>query len=401
MSNDIKNDNKINDLLDVLQIGYKSDEKLLVNILMRLMKQNEKTKKVLLDDIEDEFENFLLDETDYENIFNFLKENGYELITNEITDEDIDFDKLDEEIKRNISDKEVDDLNYKESLEDKQIYGSNANSNKIDSVKSYMSSFNEFPLLTKEKEVELAKRYKENHDLSAREELINCNWRLVISVARNYIGANLSFMDLVHAGNMGLMKAVDKFDYTKGFKFSTYATPWIRQSIKRAIDDQSRTVRIPVHVVENYNKIKKVERRLTQEYGREPTVEEISNVLNDENFTPEKIRYIQSYLVDTMSLQDTVSKDDSESTMEDFVADPEDLSPIEYSINQLNIEEIESALKQLKPREEEIIRLRYALLDNKNYTLAEIGDLYTLSRERIRQIEREALRHLKKILKEN
>ena len=264
-----------------------------------------------------------------------------------------------------------------------------------DSVKSYLKEIGQYQLLSAEEEKELAKRILQG-DKEARDKLINSNYRLVVSIAKHRIGRGMPFLDLISEGNLGLMKAVKKFDYTKNFKFSTYATWWIKQAINRAIADQARTIRIPVHMVETINKISKVSRQLVQKLGREPTAEEISNEMKDipGDFSPEKIREIQRISSDPVSLETPIGEED-DSKLGDFVEDKESISPTDYTTKSMLRAKLNEVLSELTDREERVLRLRYGLDDNRPRTLEEVGKEFGVTRERIRQIEAKAIRKLK------
>jgi RNA polymerase primary sigma factor len=260
-----------------------------------------------------------------------------------------------------------------------------------DPVKMYLKEIGRVPLLKPEDEPEIAKRIEEG-DEEARSILISSNLRLVVSIAKKYVGRGMLFLDLIQEGNMGLVKAVEKFDYTKGFKFSTYATWWIRQAITRAIADQARTIRIPVHMVETINKLTRVQRQLVQELGRDPSAEEISARMD--GISPEKVREIQKIALEPVSLETPIGEED-DSHLGDFIEDKDALSPDQYASNQLLKDEINNVLSGLTEREEKVLRLRFGLYDGRTRTLEEVGKEFNVTRERIRQIEAKALRKLK------
>lgn len=263
-----------------------------------------------------------------------------------------------------------------------------------DSVQMYLREIGRVALLTGEEEVQLAKR-KEKNDVAAKQKLAEANLRLVVSIAKKYVGrsANLSLLDLIQEGNIGLFRAVEKFDYRKGYKFSTYATWWIRQAITRAIADQSRTIRIPVHMVETINKFSQITRRLVQDLGREPLPEEIAAEMGVE---VEKVRHIMKISQDTVSLETSVGDDDDESTLRDFIEDTETVLPSQAAGRQLLKEYVKDILVELSPREQKILKLRFGLEDGVTHTLEEIGQEFGVTRERIRQIEAKALEKIKK-----
>ncbi len=256
-----------------------------------------------------------------------------------------------------------------------------------DSIQMYLREIGKIPLLTAEEEVALAKR-KEKNDKEAEKILIEANLRLVVSIAKKFTGKSLSLLDLIQEGNIGLFRAVKKFEYRKGFKFSTYATWWIRQAITRALADQSRTIRIPVHMVETINKFQQVERELIQELGREPLPEEIAAEMGQEL---DKVRHIIKISQDTVSLETSVGDDDEDSTLEDFIEDIKNITPDRAAALQLLRDYVKDIVKDLNPREQKILELRFGLTDGVSHTLEEVGKEFDVTRERIRQIEAKAL----------
>lgn len=259
-----------------------------------------------------------------------------------------------------------------------------------DPVRMYLKEIGRVPLLTAEEEVELAKRIEQG-DEEAKRRLAEANLRLVVSIAKRYVGRGMLFLDLIQEGNMGLIKAVEKFDFRKGFKFSTYATWWIRQAITRAIADQARTIRIPVHMVETINKLIRVQRQLLQDLGREPTPEEIAE---DMDLTPEKVREILKIAQEPVSLETPIGEED-DSHLGDFIEDQEATSPADHAAYELLKEQLEDVLDTLTDREENVLRLRFGLDDGRTRTLEEVGKVFGVTRERIRQIEAKALRKLR------
>jgi len=259
-----------------------------------------------------------------------------------------------------------------------------------DPVRLYLKEIGKVPLLTGDQEMALARRMEAGDDL-AKKELAEANLRLVVSIAKRYVGRGMSFLDLIQEGNLGLIKAVEKFDYTKGFKFSTYATWWIRQAITRAIADQARTIRIPVHMVETINKLIRVSRQLLQEYGREPTPAEIGKEMG---FSEEKVREIQKIAQDPVSLETPIGEEE-DSHLGDFIPDEDAPAPAEAASYALLKEQLIEVLNTLTEREEKVLRLRFGLDDGRARTLEEVGKEFNVTRERIRQIEAKALRKLR------
>lgn len=353
-----------------------------------------------------------LDDDTLDDLYNWIDENMIEFIDGDELDEaDLNEDDLNDE-----------DLGEEDSIAEEisqlEKTFANASHAKInDPVKMYLKEIGQIPLLDPKEEPIIARQIQEgeqakedikNPDLSeeekkklakiiadgeeAKQTLISSNLRLVVSIAKKYVGRGMLFLDLIQEGNCGLIKAVEKFDYTKGFKFSTYATWWIRQSITRAIADQARTIRIPVHMVETINKLTRIQRQLVQDLGRDPMPEEIAEKM--ENISAEKVREIQKIALDPVSLETPIGEED-DSHLGDFIEDKDTLSPDDYTNNQLLKDEINAVLQGLTEREEKVLRLRFGLLDGRTRTLEEVGKEFNVTRERIRQIEAKALRKLK------
>jgi RNA polymerase primary sigma factor len=262
-----------------------------------------------------------------------------------------------------------------------------------DSIQMYLKEIGRVPLLSPVEEIELAKR-KERGDREAEKKIIEANLRLVVSIAKRFAGAKgLSLLDLIQEGNIGLFRAVEKFEYRKGYKFSTYATWWIRQAITRALADQSRTIRIPVHMVETINKFTQIERQLVQDLGREPMAEEIAAEMGEEL---DKIRHIIKISQDTISLETTVGEDEEDSTLEDFIEDVKNVTPDRSAALELLKDYVKEVISTLSPREQKILEMRFGLVDGIAHTLEEVGQEFDVTRERIRQIEAKALERIRR-----
>ena len=353
-----------------------------------------------------------LDDDTMDDLYNWIDENLIEFIDGEELDED---EVLDDDL--NDEDLDEEDSIAEEISQLEKTFANSSHAKINDPVKMYLKEIGQIPLLDPKEEPIIARQIQEgeeakeamkNPDLSdeekkklakviadgeqAKQTLISSNLRLVVSIAKKYVGRGMLFLDLIQEGNCGLIKAVEKFDYTKGFKFSTYATWWISQSITRAIADQARTIRIPVHMVETINKLTRVQRQLVQDLGRDPLPEEIAEKM--ENISAEKVREIQKIALDPVSLETPIGEED-DSHLGDFIEDKDTLSPDDYTNNQLLKDEINAVLQGLTEREEKVLRLRFGLLDGRTRTLEEVGKEFNVTRERIRQIEAKALRKLK------
>ena len=336
-----------------------------------------KKKKNMLEyqEISDFFADMQLDSDKFEKILDFLEANNIDVLR--ITDDDADDDIL----------LEVDD---DDEIEVEKIDLSVPDGVSIeDPVRMYLKEIGKVPLLSAEEEIELAKRM-ELGDQEAKKRLAEANLRLVVSIAKRYVGRGMLFLDLIQEGNLGLIKAVEKFDYRKGYKFSTYATWWIRQAITRAIADQAKTIRVPVHMVETINKVVRARRTLTQELGREPSNKEIAEMLGEDE---DRVTEIMSFSQDPVSMEAPVG-DEDDSHLGDFVQDSNALSPEENAIAEMRNKQISLAMKDLTDREQEVITLRFGLDGNQPHTLEEVGQMFHVTRERIRQIEAKALRKL-------
>ena len=291
---------------------------------------------------------------------------------------------------------ELSDLSEEEELSDEEleITVDNVDAFADDSVRLYLREIGKIPLLSQEEELELAKKAAKGNK-KAKDKMVEANMRLVVSIAKRYSGRGLDFLDLIQEGNTGLLRAVEKFDPDKGFKFSTYATWWIRQAITRAIADQARTIRIPVHMVETINKVLRATRKLTQELNREPTIAEVAEEMDME---PEKVEYVMKIKQDIASLDQSVGRDgdDEDSVLGDFVEDEERISPEDSAANQILKEQLAEIISTLSEREQKIIKLRFGIGGGRPHTLEEVGAEFSVTRERIRQIEAKALSKLRK-----
>ncbi len=328
-------------------------------VVKQVIAENKKRGSITTDALFDKLDKFQATASELEEIYKTFDDNGIQIVNEYERDKDL-YDQLMQEISMD------------------------------DPVKMYLKDIGKVPLLQAEEETELAKRMMEG-DESAKRLLSEANLRLVVSIAKRYMGRGMQFLDLIQEGNLGLMKAVEKFDYQKGFKFSTYATWWIRQAITRAIADQARTIRIPVHMVETINKQTRIARRLLQELGREPTPEEIANEMG---VSEERVREIQKIAQDPVSLETPIGEED-DSHLSDFIEDEGSAAPTDAVSFTMLKEQLIGVLDTLTPREEKVLRLRYGLDDGRPRTLEEVGKEFNVTRERIRQIEAKALRKLR------
>ena len=389
------------------------------SIKKRFLKQGKAQGYINTGDVMDATSHLDLTDDEFAGLIDYFRANKIEIEDDSEGEEDLDsfddepsMDVSDDELEHEMEEDEAEDSDEDNLSEEDKEVAAITDFSKIgigevkvnDSVKMYLKEIGKVNLLSAQEETELAKRivaaskpnateWEKADGKAAKDQLINANLRLVISIAKHYVGRGMHFLDLIQEGNMGLIKAVEKFDYTKGFKFSTYATWWIRQAITRAIADQARTIRIPVHMVETINKMTRVQRQLVQELGREPTAEEISDKM-DGSLSPDRIREIQRIALEPVSLETPIGEED-DSHLGDFIEDKEAQSPEEYTTKSLLKDELYKVMEELTDREERVLRLRYGLDDNRPRTLEEVGREFGVTRERIRQIEAKAIRKLR------
>ena len=358
-----------------------------------LIEKGKKQGSLTLDEIMGAFSNTELDKDKVENLYETLGNLGIEILETKTEKVEIDFsadddltldmDSIDDDMDEKL--KKEDDIDM-----DKLDLSLPKGISIDDPVRMYLKEIGKIPLLKPHEEVELAKRMLEGDEI-AKQRLVEANLRLVVSIAKRYVGRGMLFLDLIQEGNLGLIKAVEKFDYVRGFKFSTYATWWIRQAITRAIADQARTIRIPVHMVETINKLIRVSRQLLQELGRDPKPEEIAKEME---MSEEKVREIMKIAQDPVSLETPIGEEE-DSHLGDFIPDEDALAPAEAAAYSLLKDQIEEVLGSLNEREQKVLKLRFGLEDGRARTLEEVGKEFDVTRERIRQIEATALRKLR------
>ena len=350
----------------------KTEEEIANNKVYNILKKAKENGKITYGELASQLGDVTPDQID--KVFDVFEELGVDVLKDD-TDDEPDIEDLEE-----VEEIKLDDMNAT-SMEGISV---------DDPVRMYLREIGRIPLLTFDEELDLAKRILEN-DEEAKQKLAESNLRLVVSIAKKYVGRGMLFLDLIQEGNMGLIKAVEKFDYTKGFKFSTFATWWIRQAITRAIADQARTIRIPVHMVETINKLIRTSRHLLQQLGREPTPEEIAKEMD---MPVEKVMEIQKIAQDPVSLETPIGEED-DSHLGDFIPDDESPAPQDSAAYTLLKEQLEEVMQTLTPREAKVLKLRFGLEDGKARTLEEVGREFKVTRERIRQIEAKALRKLR------
>ena len=350
-----------------------TEEEIANNKVYNILKTAKESGKITYGDLASQLGDVTPDQID--KVFDVFEQLGIDVLKDDSDDEEPDIEDLEE-----VEEIKLDDMNTT-SMEGISV---------DDPVRMYLREIGRIPLLTFDEELDLAKRILDN-DEEAKQKLAESNLRLVVSIAKKYVGRGMLFLDLIQEGNMGLIKAVEKFDYTKGFKFSTYATWWIRQAITRAIADQARTIRIPVHMVETINKLIRTSRHLLQQLGREPTPEEIAAEME---IPVEKVMEIQKIAQDPVSLETPIGEED-DSHLGDFIPDDESPAPQDSAAYTLLKEQLEEVMQTLTPREAKVLKLRFGLEDGKARTLEEVGREFQVTRERIRQIEAKALRKLR------
>ena len=358
-----------------------------------LIEKGKKQGSLTLDEIMGAFSNTELDKDKVENLYETLGNLGIEILEKKEEKVSVDF-SADDDLTldmESIDDDVVDKIGKEEDIEMDKLDLSLPKGISIDDpVRMYLKEIGKIPLLKPHEEVELAKRMMEGDEI-AKQRLVEANLRLVVSIAKRYVGRGMLFLDLIQEGNLGLIKAVEKFDYERGFKFSTYATWWIRQAITRAIADQARTIRIPVHMVETINKLIRVSRQLLQELGRDPKPEEIAKEMD---MSEEKVREIMKIAQDPVSLETPIGEEE-DSHLGDFIPDEDALAPAEAAAYSLLKDQIEEVLGSLNEREQKVLKLRFGLEDGRARTLEKVGKEFDVTRERIRQIEAKALRKLR------
>lgn len=369
--------------MDELNKGNEKTNMARIEAVKKLIAKGKKDGILTYSELIDSLEEINLDADQIEEVYQSLENMGIEVVGDK-EDLLLDKDDIDDDIDDDLDKEDLEEVDIKEDLSVPK--GINVD----DPVRMYLKEIGKIPLLTGDEEIDLAKRMQEG-DEEAKKQLAEANLRLVVSIAKRYVGRGMLFLDLIQEGNLGLMKAVEKFDYKKGFKFSTYATWWIRQAITRAIADQARTIRIPVHMVETINKLVRVQRQLVQELGRDPSPEEIGNEMGME---VEKVREIMKIAQEPVSLETPIGEEE-DSHLGDFIPDDEVLAPAEAATFTMLREQLIDVLDTLTPREQKVLRLRFGLDDGRARTLEEVGKEFEVTRERIRQIEAKALRKLR------
>ena len=336
---------------------------------------------ITFQEITDQLGEVELDKNEMDDIYDALASNGIEIVS-EVEPDDLEIAELEHD--------DDHDFHMSHDVDLESDAGLLKGIAVDDPVRMYLKEIGKVPLLSAEEEIELAKRMEQG-DEAAKQRLCEANLRMVVTIAKRYVGRGMLFLDLIQEGNLGLIKAVDKFDWRKGYKFSTYATWWIRQAITRSIADQARTIRIPVHMVETINKLIRISRQLLQEYGREPLPEEIAREMD---ISEDKVREIMKIAQEPVSLETPIGEEE-DSHLGDFIPDDDAPAPADAASHTLLREELEDVLSTLTPREKKVLELRFGLVDGRNRTLEEVGKEFNVTRERIRQIEAKALRKLR------